>query len=212
MVKKTGKILTYAATGGITVHFEETIMDKHAKELIILERIVKDQKSSAKLGLVIGIPLTLLSVLCFIPSLISDSDFIVALLFCVPLPALIIGLLFVNYYRIDNKIAKMRTALGVGTDEEFEGILEDCQRITDHVFISSRYLINFNTHTVTQLSDIRSCKRYKVTTDSCTTYGITIKAKGKKDNISFTREKARDEAYKIITTVADFAEDQKYIN
>lgn len=187
-------------------------MDKHANELIILERMVKERKASAKLGMVIGIPLTLVFVIGSVPSFFADDNFIPALLCGILLPGAIIGFLVFNYYRVESKITKMRTELGVGTDEEFESILKGCQKISDHVFIDNRYLIDFDGYTIIQLSDIRSCKCYTINNENSTNYGIKVITNDKQDNIIFSGEGSRDEAYKIITTVADFAEGQKYID
>ena len=61
-------------------------MDKHANELIILERMVKERMASAKLGMVIGIPLTLVFAIGSVPSFFADDNLIPALLLSILLP------------------------------------------------------------------------------------------------------------------------------
>lgn len=188
-------------------------MDKHEKELIILERIVKEQKQAAKIGMVIGIPVALLFGCAAIPSLFSGCETALAVLCSFLFVCVIITFLVFNYRMIEKDIPKMRAALGAATDEEFEEILENCQRITNTIFINNRHLINFDNSTVIELSDIKNCKTFTAHGDDSTDYCITIKCRnGNKDTLSFSRESARDIAYKMISTAADFAEGQKYID
>ena len=183
-------------------------MDKHARELIIFERIVGEKKVQAKYVMIFGIPLTLILGGVFIPYLTGFEYSRLTIVLYLLVLGLIIAGIIMNYVRINTKIKTMIQAVGANSDEEMEDILEDCLRIKNSIFINNKYLINFDSFIVTQLCDIKSVKKYTCNGESSSSYGLKIKVKkGRNDDIMFDFERDCDEMQKVITTASGFAED-----
>ena len=188
-------------------------MNKHERELVVLERIVNNKRKNEKTGLYIGIPMFLAagSMLIYIAYTMTGS--LLACLAAAALTIAIIALLVRDYLTIEKKIDAMYPPLGISTDEEMEAILESSRRITNTVFMSDRYLINFDEMRVIQLCDIKKVKPVDVKNDDYTSYMLKlIMNNGKNMQIAFSGKNTRNDAVKLLSTYAGLVDGQKYIN
>ena len=193
-------------------------MDKHPKELIILERLQKEANTANKTMYIIAAVFSILTgiILTYIFYQCTMSVIVSAIPFAVSLPAFCYFL--IKSKKENFKISDMYPELGITTDEQMEELLESSHRLTNYIFVSDKYIMDFSTiklsdqFKVFKLSDIKSLKPKKVN-DEKIEYLIDLKTNdGKKGSFRFGTEQARDKALKLLSTYAEIAENQKFID
>lgn len=126
--------------------------------------------------------------------------------------AVLLGFIVRGQLSLNKKLADMFTSAGVSSPDEFENILKSSQSFTDDYFISDKYIINFTSPMISELSEVISVKTYNGGDDG-NDYIIRYKLRnGKKDTLIFHDIAMRDRVFKIITDAAQNASDQKYID
>jgi len=129
------------------------------------------------------------------------------------------------------KLDKMKSALGISTDDELEEYLRKCQCINENavkskynrtfyinnlIFLSQEHIIDFTSCSIIPLKDIKAVKpfqKHMFDESDGILYGMKIKTVNrKKHRIFFDTEDDRNSVQKRISTAAEFAEGQKYIS
>ena len=189
-------------------------MKRHYKELIILERIMEEKKDKSNPLLYVGLPVSIFIELILIFMWVGSFSYLLLFLMIgFPVTGGIIGFLNERNRTTDSKITEMQKAMGLSSDAEMEEVLEDSQRITNTIFMSDRYIMNFDTFKVIPLCNIANITPCEVSGEYANKYGIRVKLEnGQKDEMYFISQHLRDENIKIISTAADFAEGKKYID
>ena len=129
-----------------------------------------------------------------------------------------IQLLFViiSYLRIEKKFEKLKSDLGVNSDEEMNELLNSCSIINRSIFINDECFINLNTQRICLFSEIKEISTYhryhRYRGHSHHMYNIRIRMKdGKRNDLGFRDdEQKRDKIYNMITSTAAFAEGSGY--
>lgn len=194
-------------------------MDKHPQELSNYEEIRRSIRimrifeiiTGGLIGVAfLGIPAVIMIML----NILSDRADILEILLSAAVVLFIVGFAIYRYKTIDRQLEKMKSFMGISSDEEMEALIGNSHMIDEMIYISEQYLIDFSNCKVCRLSDIKLAKSYDTSSDSGTHhYWIRIKLNGGKNSyLKFDTEYSRDKAYKAIEAAAGFAEGQKYID
>ena len=188
-------------------------MEKHARNLYILERLVSEKKQTDRMFRLFGSSAVMIFGGCFAYSFGSGSDY----KFLTPLgligAAAAAVLIYVKFSQSDKLIEKMKETVGAIDDEAMEDILEASRRITNNVFMSDRFIMDFESWKAVHVSDIALVKPYTSSGESGTVYGVQLKlSSGGSHYITFPGPASRDDGYKLLSTDIGLLQSQKYID
>lgn len=121
----------------------------------------------------------------------------------------------VSHSRIEKRFEKMKSSLGVESDEEMDDLLNDFTKLGGALFISDRCFVNLNTQRVCLFSEIKaiSTSHFRRIRNGRAhhMYTLNIHMKdGKCNNIGFSNSEKRDRIYNMIISTAAFTEGSGY--
>lgn len=182
-------------------------MDKHTKELAILEKL---ERSSYDHSIAYcsyrAIKTMFYGTFCsWFLNVISES--LAAAICCEAVFAVIAVILLKQDFQANRTLKDMYPQLCVSDDEQMEELLQSSHMVNENIFISSKYYMNFESFIVFKLSDIKKIKKCDVSED---TYEIRIKpVSGRTEKVSFVSPNERNAVYKDLITCIGILDDQK---
>ena len=181
-------------------------MDKPPK---LIEQIISDRKKNQKRTTILG---TLSVLFIFgMPAVfvLSEPELRWASYVLFGVIAILLGFIIRGQLTLNKKLADMLTSAGVSSYDELEEIIKNSQGFSDQYFITDKYIINFSSPMVSELSEVISVKTYNGGDDG-NDYIVKFSLRnGKKDVLVFHDMAVRDKVFKIITDAAENAADQK---
>ena len=122
------------------------------------DRMLEKVKSERKVGLLVGVPIILILLFgCMKMTKPFSGGGPLAIL--ILLAILVAGALFISQYsNYDKKFARMRQAVGAGSNAELAQMIEHSESFEDYYFVTEQYFFNFFTFRAYPRSQIRSVR------------------------------------------------------
>ena len=165
------------------------------------DRMLEKVKSERRVGLLVGVPIILLLLFgCMKMTKPFSGGGPLAIL--ILLAILVAGALFISQYsNYDKKFARMRQAVGAGSNAELAQMIEHSESFEDYYFVTDQYFFNFFTFRVYPRSQIRSVRCTEDRDDSgcIVRYSLLLSyGSGECDSAPCDSMKTREQLYELL--------------
>ena len=127
---------------------------------------------------------------------------------------IIMGIAILDYTLVERRLKKMMKKMNFDSCDEFEKFLAGSQRLHNTLFISDKYLMDFELCRIVRLCNVKKIVPYNKGVESDKKYyGLKIITyKGKNDDLKLKDSSDRDLLLKVISNAVDFAKEQDSID
>ena len=161
------------------------------------EKLIRSMKRTyAVLLIFLGI-----MIVCVIGSMIAAGiHLLVPILFTAAILGVGAYFIYKAYRNVDKNAKLLQDELGIQSDEEFNILLENSDRLATYVFLTKTHLIVFNKFMSFELDKIGVLEKTCHSDDESTTYCIAVSVGNGIKEISFPNEKKRNAAFNAVNT------------